>query len=192
MYESAKAIDRRLHDSRFLSQFFVGHGIDIGSAEGEMGQYMELFPKFKSLRGWDLEDGDGQYMEGVKDNTFDFVHSSHCLEHLRNPFIALDNWTRILKPGGHLIVTIPEANMYEQGVWPSDKNWDHKWVFTMNRKVDWADTQVSMIELCDHLRQMELVKLELLNHKHLSKVSGDQTLNPITESAIEVIWKKPI
>ena len=54
----------------------------------------------KSCRSWDLPDGDAQYMASIEDGLFDFVHSSHCLEHMQDPQTALANWIRILKPGG--------------------------------------------------------------------------------------------
>ncbi|MEM1724783.1 MAG: hypothetical protein QXW71_03295 [Thermoplasmata archaeon] len=35
-------------------------------------------------------------MEGVPNCSYDFVHSSHCLEHLRDPREGLKNWFRIV------------------------------------------------------------------------------------------------
>jgi SAM-dependent methyltransferase len=51
---------------------------------------------------------DGTLCASRADSHYDFIASSHVFEHLRNPILALQNWVRILKPGGHLIFAIPE------------------------------------------------------------------------------------
>ncbi|MFT2095888.1 methyltransferase domain-containing protein [Acidiphilium multivorum] len=108
MREASKSIMRRLTDSRFATRYFVGEGIDIGSGPDPISFYAELFPLMREVRSWDLADGDAQYLEGVPDASFDFVHSSHCLEHMRDPLVALRNWLRVLKPGGHMVVLVPD------------------------------------------------------------------------------------
>lgn len=41
--------------------------------------------------------------------TQDFVLASHVLEHCFDPLMALRNWLRVLKPGGHILMAVPEA-----------------------------------------------------------------------------------
>ena len=42
---------------------------------------------------------------------FDFVVSSHCLEHIREaPLIVLREWLRVLKVGGMLAFIVPDGN----------------------------------------------------------------------------------
>ncbi len=43
----------------------------------------------------------------IKDASYDFVLSSHCLEHCANPIKALKEWQRIVHPGGAIIVILP-------------------------------------------------------------------------------------
>ncbi|HEY7852599.1 MAG TPA: class I SAM-dependent methyltransferase [Caulobacteraceae bacterium] len=43
----------------------------------------------------------------VADGAYDFVLSSHMIEHCANPLRALHEWRRILKPGGALILVAP-------------------------------------------------------------------------------------
>ena len=95
--ETGKSTLRRFHDNRFATRYFVGDGIDIGAGDDPLSDYSEFFPRITSLRPWDMPDGDAQYMHGVNDNTYDFVHSSHCLEHVRDPKVTLGNWIRICK-----------------------------------------------------------------------------------------------
>jgi len=45
--------------------------------------------------------------EQIKNNTFDFVYSSHCLEHSLNPIATLVDQIRITKSGGIIYTSIP-------------------------------------------------------------------------------------
>jgi ubiquinone/menaquinone biosynthesis C-methylase UbiE len=101
----------------------------------------------RSLRAWDMPDGDAQLLAGVRDESFDFVHSSHCLEHMRNPAEALHNWFRVLKPNGHLICMVPDEDLYEQGHFPSAFNADHKWTFTLWKAQSWSSQSINLFDL---------------------------------------------
>jgi len=48
----------------------------------------------------------------IGDNTYDFVLSCHSLEHVANPLRALYEWKRVVKPGGYVLLVLPnkEAN----------------------------------------------------------------------------------
>jgi SAM-dependent methyltransferase len=46
-------------------------------------------------------------LTGIADDSYDFVLSSHCLEHTANPLGALREWRRAVRPGGHLILLLP-------------------------------------------------------------------------------------
>jgi SAM-dependent methyltransferase len=50
---------------------------------------------------------EGSALEEVPDSTYDFVLSSHNLEHFANPIKAVKEWQRVLSPGGALILTLP-------------------------------------------------------------------------------------
>lgn len=95
-------------------------GIDIGCGDD---------PVHDTYRKWDYiyGDGDATLMEGVPDQGFDVVLSSHCLEHLDDPVLALQNWYRILRYDGFLIVNVPHRMLYEKrDELPSKWNHDHK------------------------------------------------------------------
>lgn len=47
-------------------------------------------------------------LQGIADRKYDFVLSSHCLEHTSNPTKALKEWSRVVKPGGPVIVLLPD------------------------------------------------------------------------------------
>lgn len=47
-------------------------------------------------------------LTGLADGAYDFVLSSHCLEHTANPLPALREWCRVVRPGGHLLLILPD------------------------------------------------------------------------------------
>jgi SAM-dependent methyltransferase len=194
MRETSKSIMRRLHDVRFAVRYFVGEGMDIGSGNDPLALYRELFPAMRGVRHWDLGDGDAQMMAGVADNSFDFVHSSHCLEHLHDPAMALANWLRIIKPGGHLVVTVPDEDLYEQGRFPSNRNYDHKFSFTIHKPRSWSEGSLNLFTLLQTMGPAaQVLRIELLDATYRYALPPlDQTRTPVGECAIEfVIRKRP-
>lgn len=198
MYESSKSIFRKLQDSRYATRWLVGDGVDIGAGPDCIAQYHEFFPLMRSCRAWDMPDGDAELMEGVADGSLDFVHSSHCLEHMRDVRIALDNWIRILKPGGHLVCLVPDEDLYEQGRFPSVFNSDHKHTFTIHKKASWSEKSINLFDLLAATAEpVEVKKIELLDATYryglASQVAPqvfDQTQTPIGECAIEFVLRK--
>lgn len=192
MKECSKSIARRLADSRYVRRYFRGKGVDIGGKPDPLILYRELFPLIESVRTWDLEDGDAQFMAGVPDGSYDFVFSSHCLEHLHDPNEALRNWLRILKPDGYIVFAIPEEDLYEQGVFPSTFNRDHKNTFTIYKPQSWSERSINVLDLLRDLGPHAAVeKVELLDETYRYELPRfDQTLTPIGESGIEVVIRK--
>jgi ubiquinone/menaquinone biosynthesis C-methylase UbiE len=193
MYETSKAVMRRMHDNRFAARYFIGNGIDIGSGNDPLGQYREFFPGMQSCRSWDLPDGDAQLLESIPDASLDFANSSHCLEHMVDPSEAMRNWLRVLKPGGHLVVVVPDEDLYEQGQWPSTWNDDHKWTFTTCKEDSWSPKSINLVDWLPRWREESyLLKIELLDatFRFTATERVDQTMTPVCESAIEFILRK--
>jgi SAM-dependent methyltransferase len=47
-------------------------------------------------------------LQAIPDASYDFVAASHVLEHTANPLRALQEWKRVLRPGGALLVLVPD------------------------------------------------------------------------------------
>jgi ubiquinone/menaquinone biosynthesis C-methylase UbiE len=47
-------------------------------------------------------------LAGIADESYDVVLSCHSLEHVANPLKALYEWKRVLKPGGILVLVLPD------------------------------------------------------------------------------------
>lgn len=192
MKECSKSIARRLADPNFTRRYFVGRGLDIGGKPDPLSLYRELFCRMSAVKTWDWEDGDAQFLKGVADGEFDFVHSSHCLEHLVDPREGLRNWLRVVKPGGHLVITVPDEDLYEQGVFPSTFNRDHKWTFTIFKQRSWSARSLNVLDLVRELGPAaDPLKVELLAATYRFDLPRyDQTLTPVGECGIELVIRK--
>jgi ADP-heptose:LPS heptosyltransferase len=193
MHEASKAIHRRLRDPNFVNRYFRGEGVDIGSGNDPLVHYAEFFPLITGVRSWDRADGDAETMPGLDAGIFDFVHSSHCLEDLPNPHEAIRRWFDLVRPGGHMIILVPDEDMYEQGIFPSTFNPDHKWTFTIFKHRSWSPKSINIAELLESLpATADVIKVERLTgtyrFKHMDR--QDQTRTPLAEAAIEIIVRK--
>lgn len=131
-----------------------GKGIDIGSGG---------YPVRRDVQPFDREHGDAneitRFVKGV--GTYDYVFSSHCLEHMRDPEHALGEWWKLLKVGGSLIVVVPDEDLYEQGYWPSLFNKDHKFTFTIAKQKSWSPVSRNLLDLARGLPGPKIVSLRV-------------------------------
>jgi SAM-dependent methyltransferase len=80
-------------------KFCKGNGLDIGSGKWPL----------PGAVAFDMSDGCSA-ME-LPPGTFDFIFSSHCLEHLHNPIAALEHWKTRINTGGVLFLYLPHPDM---------------------------------------------------------------------------------
>jgi SAM-dependent methyltransferase len=114
---------RRVREG-FFEKYCHGQGIDIGYG-GD--------PVTPTVRGWDIEDGDAHEMPGVAAASYDFVYSSSSLEHMDDPVKAVTRWWEILRPGGYLIISVPDRDLFEKKkTLPSRFSLDHKHFFLLH------------------------------------------------------------
>jgi len=186
------SMQRRAHDHRFATRYFVGHGIDVGGGYDSLALFVELFPLIRNVVIYDSPQGDAQKLANVDNESFDFLFSSHCLEHVRDATEALSNWIRVVRRGGHLVISVPDEDLYEQGVWPSTFNSDHKITFTICKKSSWSPVSVNLFDLiakfCDRVIPLSVA---IIDHAYRYRLPRfDQTGTPLSECAIEFILKK--
>lgn len=145
-----------------------------------------------TAEGWDLPQGDGQLLRGVGDGSYDIVFSSHFGEHLRDPLEGLLNQWRVLRPGGYLIFLVPDEDTYEQGVWPSLFNTDHKFTYAIAKDVTWSPCSKNVIDLIGLLPKHKIISLRTCDdgYDHADPKVYDQTDVRKAEAAIEVIVQK--
>lgn len=203
MNETSKSIPRRQRDPLF-GKIFAGDGIDIGSGDDWLGYYAEFFPLLRRVDPFDKAanpEHDAQAIKGAS-RRYDFVHSSHCLEHLPDPTAAFIRWFELVKPGGYLVVIVPDEDLYERGYWPSEGNRDHKATFALCKADSWSPVSINVDEMVgEAFRRFpgEVIRLERLVGSYrfelgLSDAGGrpvDQTLAPaVGECGIEIILRR--
>jgi predicted SAM-dependent methyltransferase len=114
------------HYSDMARQFCKGSGLEIGSlhsrldvdAEVRIVDFIDtetLKDNYKDDLNVNVEDiwpvdivTNAWDLSKVKSNSVDFVMSSHVLEHLPNPAVAIEEWMRVVKPGGVVFFVVPD------------------------------------------------------------------------------------
>lgn len=91
------------------AKFFCrGDGLDVGAGRWPLpgSTPVELVD---GGNAYDLPEPktDAQRLRGG----WDYVFSSHCLEHLNDPVAALEHWRDRLRPGGVLFLYLPHPDM---------------------------------------------------------------------------------
>jgi len=187
---SATSIMHEYRKEKGYDKYFFGKGIDIGCGSDVAKDFMDVFNNVESVTPYDVEQGDANYCADVLDETFDFVYSSHCLEHMIDPYVAFGNWLRVCKTGGYMVHCVPHEIFYEKCIWPSKYNKDHKTSWTL----EWSSNMSKTVHVPDFLdyfsEKMEAISVEtILRNFDFSRLQEDQT----RESAIcqiEFIGKK--
>ena len=190
--EASKAQKRRARHPRYANRYFVGKGIDIGPGTDGIKHHRDKFPLMTDVDEWDesFGNGDAKDMAGIADNTYDWVHSSHCLEHIYDVDTAVLNWIRITKPGGYLVITVPDEDLYEQGVWPSTFS-GHQRSFTIYKAQSWSSGTANVVDILRHIGdRAKCISIGLHDeHYQYGAERFDQTGGD-TEVEIEFILQK--
>jgi predicted SAM-dependent methyltransferase len=102
-----------------LAPFCVGRGIDVGCgqekvtsgcigvdllARGEFGKYGVVAGRASVA---DIQ-ASGDDLPMLADGELDFVVARHNLEHYVDVVKTLEEWRRVLRPGGYLAVVVPD------------------------------------------------------------------------------------
>jgi predicted SAM-dependent methyltransferase len=186
MAETSKSRPRR-EASGFFEKYVQGKVIDIGVGRIDTHDGADALTDWCDT--WDKDNGNAELMETVPDNTYDLVYNSHLLEHLDRPELAIMNWMRITKQGGHLIMAVPHRDLYERKTkMPSKWNLDHKF-FIMPDEQTLPDTRSlkHLIEVGCRNFDYEIISIETndtSNNKHLPEEHGNG------EYQIEAIVRK--
>jgi SAM-dependent methyltransferase len=133
--EFRKYFPKYIPNAKFYKNIFTGlSGLEIGGPSLAFNKkgFIPIYNYIKELDGcnfssstiWEGEIKSGntyqfenrighQYiMDGtdlsiIKDDQYDFVLSSHNLEHIANPIKALLEWKRVIKRNGYLLLILP-------------------------------------------------------------------------------------
>ena len=193
MNETSKAFRRRWKEDMGdvlpfkWHDLLTGQGIDLGAGPDPVP-----LPNF---RAFDQKDGDANHLTRYfKPDTFDVIHGSQVLEHMRDPAAALRDWLVCLKPGGYIIQTVPSWELYETLVWPSRFNGDHKSTWSLWLPNSPAPIHCKLPEWLDQFGcEVMLCRLVDANYDYRIMQKFDQTWEEArgTECWLEFVLKKP-
>lgn len=104
-----------------LARFCKGTGLDIGFGgdpivpEAICLDRAELDPLRSKLPcPWPTHIvGDAARLVWFADARLDYVYSSHVLEDFRDTATVLKEWLRVIKPGGYLVLYLPDQQRYQ-------------------------------------------------------------------------------
>ena len=121
--------------SRKLSKWFMGKsGIEIGGTTFLFTSTLPIYEMVKSLDGcnysnntvWEGKIKEGQNytyhgdkkgfqyiaeasdLKDIATESYDFLIASHCLEHCANALKTMQEWVRLLKPNGVILLVLPD------------------------------------------------------------------------------------
>jgi ubiquinone/menaquinone biosynthesis C-methylase UbiE len=106
-------------------KYLSGKGIEVGALHAPLEvpdtvkvyyvdrmSVSELRKQYPELNGTNLIEADivdnGETLSSIPDNFWDFVIANHMIEHCQNPIGALENFLRVVKPGGIIYMGVPD------------------------------------------------------------------------------------
>jgi len=130
--ESAPAplAHQAVHDTvvNILQELSKGELLDVPAGEGALAARLEsagfavqccdLYPEIFRLPGVEIRRGDLGATLPYQDQSFAYITCLEGLEHIENPQQAIREFARLLRPGGHLIASVPNIlNIEERLKW---------------------------------------------------------------------------
>jgi SAM-dependent methyltransferase len=116
----------RLDDliSKAAGQYIRGRCLDVGSGRSPYREALEA--NSDRLVSVDIEDRSGrldliadiQNMPELAGESFDSVVCTQVLEHVPKPWLAMTELARVLKPGGHAVLSVPHLSAVHEA--PTD------------------------------------------------------------------------
>lgn len=104
--ESRKTFGEKLQNG-FFERFMMGCGVEVGFNSAET-----ILPGCTGI-GLGTPGYDGVHIP-VHDEFYDYLYTSHCLEHVSDSKAALIEWMRVVKRRGHIVIVVPHRDLYEK------------------------------------------------------------------------------
>jgi SAM-dependent methyltransferase len=129
-FQPATAVWRASEIAHVLQYPFpMGYGLDLGCGDGRLTNIIFAQVGRRETVGIDLDSSETALAESLKiyqrihvapahqipeaDDTFDWVFSNSVLEHIPNLDEVLQEVSRVLKPGGLFLLTVPGKNFHD-------------------------------------------------------------------------------
>ena len=133
-YKLSPEILKKISSTKYYTKYFVDKkGLEIGGPSKIFNIEIPIYKIIKELDGCNYSTKtiwEGQINEGnnytfyenknghqyiyeasnlinIPNEKYDFIIASHCLEHCANPLKTVEEWLRVLKKGGILLLILP-------------------------------------------------------------------------------------
>ena len=150
--------------------------LDVPAGEGALAARLieagfevrccDLYPEIFRLDGVDIQQGNLDAELPFADRSFDYVTCLEGLEHIENPQQAMREFARVLKPGGHLIVSVPN-------------------ILNIEERLKWL-----LHGYTSHFKPISRVASERLQSEYGGRVEIAAHVNPIGYSELRYILEK--
>jgi len=167
-----------IHDTviSILEKFPRGTVLDVPTGEGALAARLieagfevrccDLYPEIFRLEGVEIHQGDLDAELPFADHSFDFLTCLEGLEHIENPQQAMREFARVLKPGGHLIVSVPN-------------------ILNIEERLKWL-----LHGYTSHFKPISRTQLERLRAEHANREEIAAHVNPIGYSELRYVMEK--
>jgi predicted SAM-dependent methyltransferase len=178
----------RRHEMNLVIEHTSGTGVDIGCGLNKIhsqavgidrraGAKDAGYPFGAQIRAM------GDRLPWFADASLDYVFSSHCLEHLGDTMSALREWSRVLRPGGKLVLILPDKRIYPNVGQPG-ANPDHKHDFAP------SDIRASLTSLGLRVTQLDTLQARL-KHDPWAVWEAPKYGHPTLNFSFEALAYKP-
>lgn len=135
-----------------LAPYCQGNGVDVGFGGDPIVPSAICMDLPQSYAKYDQHvqhlHGDATDLHWFRDGVLDYLYSSHVLEDFEDTAVVLNEWLRVLRPGGHLVLYLPDEQAYrkycrEKGLKPNVHHiHDHFGLDYVKGLVDTANCEV--------------------------------------------------
>jgi SAM-dependent methyltransferase len=174
-----------IHESvaRILDPFPRGKLLDVPAGEGALSaslseagfhvQACDLYPEIFRVPGIEVRRGDLSGTLPYADAEFQYITCLEGLEHIENPHQAIREFARMLAPGGHLVISVPNIlNIEERVKWLLNGYTSHFKPISLEhlrmRHEQWGEKE----EVVLHINPLAYTELRYILEKYGFEVLG--------------------
>lgn len=179
MSEPKALAHEAIHDTveTILSSATRGRLLDVPAGEGalavrlqQIGYQVEccdLYPEIFKLFDIEIRSGNMDTRLPYDDQEFDYIVCVEGLEHIENPSNAISEFSRLLKPGGQLIVSVPNImNIEERLKWLFNGYTSHFKPLSSEARAEIARQFPGMEEVALHVNPIGYSEVRYLLEKY--------------------------